>query len=979
MTGGGGPSAATIRAVNPRSHRVAIALAVLCLPLTAAARQDPSPVVNPPVPRTNITVSMAEFLTSGVTPPRAFAQALAAARQRRAARLIIPPGVYRMDELAGDFHLAITDVQDLVIDGQGAEFVFTHPRGGILIVDALRVAIRNLVVDYDLRLASPGVVQREGDGATTIRVDDAYPIDATTPVQAVTRYTHATRSWAKARPEVHYPAGLTLRRAQTLQSPSFAVFEPGTEVIVRHYIYENAAFYQTLTATDITYEDLTIYGSPGMAFIAWASDRGLRIARCRIERRPLADRLVSAGSDGIHIVGTRGDIIIENNDFSGQGDDSLNVHGLWLPVTSVSGNTVMMRRAAHGLVQVGDVIRFVRPGDLAERWRATVVGLNSATGPDYAATFDAAPPADLAIGDLGGNVTRNNARFLVRQNVFHDHRARGILIQAPLGVVENNVIRDVTMQGMHLTTDAKFFFESTGLSDVVVRGNVITGVGYGSWEIESQGPHMAAISLIGDVAAGISPHYVHRNVVIENNTITDTPALAILVGSADGVTVQGNTIVNSNQIPFTVLRTGTGIDAAARGAIMVTRAANVTVRNNHEVVAGGRPDRGVYVDPRNTANVVVAGNTQRFGPTLSVPGNLVTSRGVPTVHPVVVDDVDTPPGALALSAASSNPSLLPPSGIALGGTGWDRQLTLTPAAGQAGSAEVTVTVSDGVAAAATSFTLTVVDGSALRAEVFGQAVRLDWTHPETPGLQGSVLEAGFSPGTVSTTLPMGTATSFEAVVPSGVYYVRVRAVVNGAPAPPSNEVVVSVGAAASPAAPRNLLVNVTGSQVRLAWQNAATGGLRTGVRIEALTPALAPLASFDLPPNAETFAAAAPPGTYLVRIRSVGPASVSDPSSAVLFTAPAACEVPAAPRQLSAAASGSTVAIAWTLGDLGSAAPDAFLLEAGHAPGSTVVSVPVTARAFQTTAPAGTYYVRVRAVSACGTSAPGEERLLVVR
>ena len=45
-----------------------------------------------------------------------------------------------------------------------------------------------------------------------------------------------------------------------------------------------------------------------------------------------------------------------------------------------------MHRAAHGLVQVGDVIRFVRPGDLAERWRATVVGLNSANGPDYAAT-----------------------------------------------------------------------------------------------------------------------------------------------------------------------------------------------------------------------------------------------------------------------------------------------------------------------------------------------------------------------------------------------------------------------------------------------------------------------------------------------------------------------------------------------------------------------------------------------------------------
>ena len=151
----------------------------------------------------------------------------------------------------------------------------------------------------------------------------------------------------------------------------------------------------------------------------------------------------------------------------------------------------------------------------------------------------------------------------------------------------------------------------------------------------------------------------------------------------------------------------------------------------------------------------------------------------------------------------------------------------------------------------------------------GQVVRLDWTHPETPGLEGSVLEAGFSPGATTISLPMGTATSFEAVVPSGVYYVRVRAVVNGVPAPPSNEVALSVGATAPPAPPGNLLSNVTGNQVRLAWQNAESGGLRTGVRIEAFTPTLTPLTSIDLGPDADTFATPAPAG-YVPRACQVG-------------------------------------------------------------------------------------------------------------
>jgi hypothetical protein len=951
--------------------------ALVALPLHASARQGPPPVVNPPIPRTSVTVSMAEFMTAGVPPGQAFAQAVNAARQRQAARLVIPPGVYRIDALNQYVHLVLDDLQDLVIDGQGAEFVFTRPANGFLVTNVRRVVIRNLIVDYDLRLASPGVVQRESDGATTIRVDDAFPIDASTPVQAVTRYTHATRSWAKALPEVYYPANLTLRRAQTLQSPSFGVFTPGTEVIVRHHVYDGVAFHTTTNAADIAYEDVTVFGSPGVAFFVWNADRGLRFSRNRIARRALGTRFVSAASDGIHIGPTRGDIIVEDNDFSGQGDDSLNIHGMWLQVVQIAGNTVTLRRANEGLVHAGDQLRFVRPGDLSEKWRGTAAAVRGTNGPDYVVTLDTAPPSNLALGDLAGNLTRSNARFLVRGNAFHDHRARGMLIQAPQGLVENNTIRDVTMQGLHLTTDAKFFYESTGLDDVVVRGNTISGVGYAG-EVYADGRHMAAISLIGDVATGLSSYPVHRHVRIENNTIVDTPGLAVLVASADGVTVQDNTIVRSNQIPFSVLRSGTRIDAAARGSIMVTRASNVLVQRNLEVIAAGRADSGIYVDPRNTSGISVSGNTQQFGPSLTMAPDLVTSRGAPLTTPVVVSDPDTPSANLTLAASSSNTTLLPASGIAFGGSGWERRLTLSPAAGQTGSVAVTVSVSDGGETATRTLTLTVVDGSVLSGQVSGQSVRLAWTHVAVPGLQGSVLEAGFSPGATSVSLPMGTATSFEAVVPSGVYYVRVRALVNGTLAPPGNEITLAVGAAGAPGAPGNLLANVSGGQVRLWWHNAASGGLRTAVRLEAQTPSPGQLVSIDLPASAETFTTAAPPGTYLVRVRALGPALASDPSGDVLLTVPGTCAIPAAPRSVLAAAAGGTVTVTWALGDPGTAAPDTFVLEAGRSPGTTFVSLPLATRTLRAAAPAGTYYLRVRAVSACGASPPSEEVLLVV-
>src|SRR5262249_53928173 len=59
-----------------------------------------------------------------------------------------------------------------------------------------------------------------------------------------------------------------------------------------------------------------------------------------------------------------------------------------------------------------------------------------------------------------------------------------------------------------------------------------------------------------------------------------------------------------------------------------------------------------------------------------------------------VGDAETPAADLTVTATSSNPTLLPASGIVLGGSGADRTITLTPAAGKFGDATVTVTVTD---------------------------------------------------------------------------------------------------------------------------------------------------------------------------------------------------------------------------------------------------------------------------------------------
>lgn len=70
---------------------------------------------------------------------------------------------------------------------------------------------------------------------------------------------------------------------------------------------------------------------------------------------------------------------------------------------------------------------------------------------------------------------------------------------------------------------------------------------------------------------------------------------------------------------------------------------------------------------------------------------------------LTLEDIDDPDSSLSLDVTSSNTALVPLSGILLSGT----TLTLTPATLTAGSAIITVRVSDGNSTASQSFTLTV--------------------------------------------------------------------------------------------------------------------------------------------------------------------------------------------------------------------------------------------------------------------------------
>jgi hypothetical protein len=79
--------------------------------------------------------------------------------------------------------------------------------------------------------------------------------------------------------------------------------------------------------------------------------------------------------------------------------------------------------------------------------------------------------------------------------------------------------------------------------------------------------------------------------------------------------------------------------------------------------------------------------------------------------PFVVHDEESAAGNLSLNASSSNPTLLPVTGIEFGGVGSQRAVRLTPAQNQIGSTTVGIVVSDGAQSTTNHFVLTVRHGN----------------------------------------------------------------------------------------------------------------------------------------------------------------------------------------------------------------------------------------------------------------------------
>jgi hypothetical protein len=184
---------------------------------------------------------------------------------------------------------------------------------------------------------------------------------------------------------------------------------------------------------------------------------------------------------------------------------------------------------------------------------------------------------------------------------------------------------------------------------------------------------------------------------------------------------------------------------------------------------------------------------------------------------------------------------------------------------------------------------------------------------------------------------------------------------------------------AVPAPPTNLAAHVSGNVVTLSW--TAPVGAISGFRLEAGTaPGLSNVAIVTLGLTT-TLSASAPAGTYYVRVKAIDATGQSAASNEVtVVIGGGSCQsAPGPPTGLTSTVVSLSITLTWTAA--GGCAATGYVLQAGTAPAqSNIATVPIgNVLSFSAMAPAGTYYVRVVAVNAFGSSAPSNEVVLVLR
>lgn len=492
--------------------------------------------------------------------PAGLQAAVMAAFSRGASTVTITPGVYVIPSGTGRNSLEFDGLKDKTLIADHVQLVFQDPRKyGAVFQSCSNVTFRGATMHYERPQTGQGRILQIGqeDNRTffLVQLDSGYPADADFQTSYI---MDPARRRMKAGTNPFHAASVAPQGAPGLvkiyTGPTNAGW-PGSHIQAGDYVVCRGPGNMMCVASDCgacTFEDLTIYWGGLFGYFDTIGEGGNRWLRDTLTYGPVppgaSERpMLSQSADGLHCGGDHHGPDIENCRFEGMPDDGIAIHGAYDHVFQCDGNTLVMSTYHNTFIQFhpGEPMRIEDDAHgHIEDVTVTAVEPTAFTQPailpngkPYTGTFvkvTVNKPVDFPVGSLAANPTRCGSGYRLIGNTIHNHMARGMLLKADDGLVENNVIDGSTIAGIVITPQP-WWGEAGYSRNVVIRGNIIRSTNYAQTGPDSGYP--AAITIAGAGCQG------NRNILIEDNTFEDQTVENIAVTDAQDVTIRNNRFV----------------------------------------------------------------------------------------------------------------------------------------------------------------------------------------------------------------------------------------------------------------------------------------------------------------------------------------------------------------------------------------------------------------------------------------------------
>ena len=478
--------------------------------------------------------------------------------------------------------IALEDMKNLTLDGQGSEFVF---HGRMLPVSLLRsenCLLKNFSIDFenphiaqvkivendpqdgivfepapwvDYRIAKDSIFEAYGEG-WTMRHSWGIAFDGDTKhlVYNTSDIGCPTKGASEVAPRrIHAPGWKDARLV------------PGTVVAMRGWGRPTPGIFLSHDV-NTTIENVKVHYAEGMGLLAQLCEN-ITLEKFGVCLKGDADpRYFTTQADATHFSGCKGKIVSCNGLYEGMMDDAINVHGTYLKVVKRVDDRTLVGRYMHGQSWgfewgcPGDEVQFIRSNTMELVGKQNkIISIRpydkeqTESAREFLITFQ--EPVDQVINEQSGFGIENltwTPEVLFSGNVIRNNRARGSLFSTPRKtIVENNLFDHTSGAAILLCGDCNGWFETGACRHVIIRKNRFVNALTNLFQFTN-----AVISIYPEIPdLKGQQQYFHGGpeggIVIEDNEFETFDAPILYAKSVDGLVFRNNTIkLNTEYKPF---------------------------------------------------------------------------------------------------------------------------------------------------------------------------------------------------------------------------------------------------------------------------------------------------------------------------------------------------------------------------------------------------------------------------------------------